>query len=126
MLNVHEVPIIGNRKSIELGLQENMIVTIEPGYYENDKFGIRIENCVLAVKAATKYKYASNVDFLTFEPLTYVPIQRELIDKSLLDADELNWLNSYHAKCTELIGPELKKAGQNDVYEWLLEQTKPI
>lgn len=126
LLNVHEVPIIGNRKSIELGLQENMIVTIEPGYYENDKFGIRIENCVLAMKAATKYKYASNVDFLTFEPLTYVPIQRELIDKSLLDADELNWLNSYHAKCAELIGAELKKAGQNDVYEWLLEQTKPI
>lgn len=125
MLNVHEVPIIGNRKSIDLGLQENMIVTIEPGFYEDNNFGIRIENCVRTVKAATKYRH-SNVDFITFEPLTYVPIQRELVDKSLLDQEEVEWLNRYHERCAELVGPELKQAGQNEVYEWLLEQTKSI
>lgn len=126
LLNVHEVPIIGNRKSIELGLQENMIVTIEPGFYENGQFGIRIENCVLVVKASTKYRYASNVDFVTFEPLTYVPIQRELIDKSLLDPAELDWLNGYHEKCARLVGEQLKHAGLDQIYEWLLEQTRPI
>lgn len=122
-MNVHEVPVIGNRKSVDFGLQENMFMTIEPGYYENGQFGIRIENCVLTVKAQTKYKYA---DFLTFEPLTYVPIQKELIEKSLLDENELEWLNSYHQKCARLIGDELERLGLEEIRQWLLEQTKPL
>lgn len=116
---------MGNRKSIDLGLQENMIVTIEPGFYQDNEFGIRIENCVLTVKAPTKYKF-SNVEFITFDPLTLVPIQRELIDKSLLDKVELDWLNNYHQKCADVIGEQLKKEGLHDIHEWLLEQTKPI
>lgn len=111
---------------MELGLQENMIVTIEPGYYENNQFGIRIENCVRTVKKQTKYKYADNVDFLTFEPLTYVPIQRDLIDRDLLNQQELEWLNSYHETCLQIIGKSLKEAGKFDMYEWLVEQTKPL
>jgi len=126
MLNVHEIPIIANRKGPEIGLQANMIVTIEPGFYEDNKFGIRIENCVRTVKANTKYHYASNVEFLTFEPLTYVPIQRELIDKNLLNDEEVKWLNEYHQTCATLIGKELKKQDKIEVYEWLLEETKPI
>jgi Xaa-Pro aminopeptidase len=126
LLNVHEVPIIGNNKSIELGLQENMIVTIEPGFYENNQFGIRIENCVRTIKANTKYARAGSVDFLTFEPLTYVPIQRELIDKSLLDLHELTWLNSYHHECARIIGDELTIVNKKDVHEWLLQQCQPL
>lgn len=116
---------MGNRKSIDLGLQENMIVTIEPGFYQDNEFGIRIENCVQTVKASTKYKFG-NVDFITFDPLTLVPIQRELVDKSLLDKVELEWLNGYHRRCADLIGEQLKLAGLDDIYEWLLEQTKPM
>jgi Xaa-Pro aminopeptidase len=126
MLNVHEIPIIANRKGPEIGLQTNMIVTIEPGFYEDNKFGIRIENCVRTVKANTKYLYASNVEFLTFEPLTFVPIQRELIDKSLLTSEEINWLDQYHQKCLTLIGQELKRQNKLEIYEWLMEETKPI
>ena len=126
LLNVHEMPIIGNRRSSEIVVEENMIVTIEPGYYEDGNFGIRIENCVLTVKANTKYKYAANVEFIRFEPLTYVPLQRELIDKSLLTSDELDWINEYHEKCLSLVGEQLKSAGKAQVYEWLVEQTKPL
>lgn len=123
MLNVHEIPIIANRKSVELGIQENMIITIEPGYYENEKFGIRIENCELTLKANTKYKFA---EFVKFEPLTYVPIQIDLIEKSLLNSEELQWLNDYHCKCAQVVGDKLKELNKIDVYEWLVEQTKPI
>ena len=123
MLNVHELPIIANRKSTEIGFSENMIVTIEPGYYEDGKFGIRIENCVRTVKAETAY---SDGKFLRFEPLTFVPIQKEFVEKSLLSEEELKWLNDYHTKCLHLVGEELKKANKLDVYKWLVEQTKPL
>ncbi len=64
LLNVHEIPIITYRKSSEIGITENMIVTNEPGYYEDGQFGIRIENCMLVVKADTTYCYAKGVEFL--------------------------------------------------------------
>ena len=126
MLNVHEIPIFANRKGVEIGLKENMIVTIEPGYYEDENFGIRIENCVLIVKADTKYEYSKGVVFNKFEPLTYVPIQKELIDKSLLNEMEIQWINDYHQKCLSIVGQELKNANKLDVYDWLLFQTKPL
>ena len=120
------MPIIANRKSVEIGLKENMIVTIEPGYYEDGNFGIRIENCVLIVKANTKFKYSNSVDFVKFEPLTYVPIQKELLEKSLLNEQEIKWINDYHQKCLEIVGEELKKANKIEVLEWLSEQTKQL
>jgi Xaa-Pro aminopeptidase len=102
-----------------------MIVTIEPGYYEDNNFGIRIENCVLTTKKLTKYQHL-NIHFCQFEPLTYVPIQKELIDKKFLSQGELEWLNEYHEKCLKYIGPLLKERNKDDVYEWLIEQTKPL
>jgi Xaa-Pro aminopeptidase len=103
-----------------------MIVTNEPGYYEDGQFGIRIENCMIVVRADTRYQYSSTVNFLRFEPLTLVPIQREFIDVSLLSIDELNWLNEYHAKCASIIGDQLKKLNKINIYNWLIEQTKPF
>ena len=103
-----------------------MIITIEPGYYETGKFGIRIENCNLTVRARTPYVYADNVEFIAFEPLTLVPIQREFIDKQLLNQEELDWLNQYHHRCAQEVGSELKKANKLEVYEWLLVQTQPL
>ena len=110
---------------MDIGLQRNMIVTIEPGYYEDGHFGIRIENCVLIVAAETKFKHAGS-EFVRFEPLTYVPIQRQLIDVSLLSADEIQWINDYHARCVSVVGDELKRQNKADIYNWLIEQTKPI
>jgi Xaa-Pro aminopeptidase len=126
LLNVHEIPpVIAWRKSPEFGgIQENMIITNEPGYYEQGNFGIRIENCYLTLKQETKY--TGTKKFLRFESLTYVPIQLDLINRNLLDKDELEWLNNYHAKCFELVGPLLQAANKNEVYEWLREQTRPL
>ena len=64
-----------------------MIVSNEPGYYESGKFGIRIEN-LLAVK--------KNKKKLKFNNLTLVPIDKSLINKEMLNNNEINWLNNYH------------------------------
>ena len=126
LLNVHEVPIVAARKGVEIGVEENMIITIEPGYYQDGHFGIRIENCNLVVHVNTKNQYDSNVNFVGFEPLTFVPIQREFIDPSLMTLEEKNWLNSYHKQCADVVGGELMKANKIEVFKWLMEQTKPL
>ena len=64
-----------------------MIVSNEPGYYEKDKFGIRIENLIYVKKGKKN---------IFFENLTFAPIDKELIDKSILNNNEKKWLNSYH------------------------------
>ena len=87
-LNVHEGPHAiskGNR----VKLKEGMIVSNEPGYYENGKFGIRIENLIRVKKVKNFYK---------FEDLTLAPIDKSLIQKRLLNKNEINWLNNYHTK----------------------------
>lgn len=126
LLNVHELPIISNRKNNELGLKENMILTIEPGYYEEGNFGIRIENTVRIVREKTKYNMSNGSEFLKFESLTYVPIQKELIEKSLLNEFEIKWINDYHERCLHVIGDELIRDRKFDVLAWLIEQTQYI
>ena len=66
-----------------------MIVSNEPGYYENGKFGIRIENLVTVKKIKNSFK---------FENLTLAPIDKSLIKKELLNKNEIKWLNNYHLK----------------------------
>ena len=66
-----------------------MIISNEPGYYENGKFGIRIENLITVKKAKNRYK---------FEDLTLAPIDKNLIKKDLLTNVEIKWLNKYHSK----------------------------
>ncbi len=87
-LNVHEGPpaISKNNKT---KFKEGMIVSNEPGYYEKNKFGIRIENLIY-VKKRKRLKY--------FEDLTMVPIEKNLINKDLLNKDEKKWVNNYHKK----------------------------
>ena len=65
-----------------------MIVSNEPGYYEKNNFGIRIEN-LLFVKKRINKKWI-------FENLTMTPIEKDLIDNGLLNKNERNWLNNYH------------------------------
>jgi Xaa-Pro aminopeptidase len=85
-LNVHEGPHAISRNN-KISLQEGMVVSNEPGYYEKENFGIRIENLIY-VKKAKKKKY--------FENLTMVPIDKNLIDLKILNQNERSWLNSYH------------------------------
>ncbi|KAK3598180.1 hypothetical protein CHS0354_034092 [Potamilus streckersoni] len=126
-LNVHEGPCgIAQRISLqEVPLQEGMIVTDEPGYYEDGKFGVRIENCVLVIKAETKFNFKDK-GFLTFEPITLVPIQTKMINPSLLTQKEIDWVNDYHAKCRDIVGAELKLQDKQEALEWLLRETETI
>ena len=85
-LNVHEGPHAISKKN-NVYFQKGMIVSNEPGYYEKNKFGIRIENLIY-VKGSRKGN--------TFENLTMVPIEKDLIIQENLDKNEKKWLNDYH------------------------------
>ena len=85
-LNVHEGPHAISKRN-KINLQEGMIVSNEPGYYEKNKFGIRIENLVYVKKNKKK---------MSFENLTMAPIEKDLILKEKLDKNEKEWLNNYH------------------------------
>ena len=87
-LNVHEGP-HAISKNNTINLQEGMIVSNEPGYYEKDNFGIRIENLIYVKKIKKK-----NI----FENLTMVPIDKDLIDIKILTKKEKDWINRYHEK----------------------------
>jgi Xaa-Pro aminopeptidase len=128
-LNVHEGPFgiaKEQRTSYIGGIQKSMVMSDEPGYYEEGKFGIRIENLVVAVEAPTPYRFGDTT-FLTFDPLTLVPIARNLIDVALLSDAELEWLNSYHKTVRTLVGP-LIAASQHGAYasEYLHRNTEPL
>jgi Xaa-Pro aminopeptidase len=96
-----------------------MILSNEPGYYKAGEYGIRIENLVLVRPQAIA---GAEKPVLGFETLTFAPIDRRLIDSTLLTADERAWLDSYHADVANLIGPLLK----GDVAEWLKAETAPL
>ena len=83
-LNVHEGP-HGISKGNKVNLKEGMIVSNEPGYYEKNKFGIRIENLIYVKKNS-------------FDNLTMAPIDKDLIDLKILNNKEKKWLNNYHKK----------------------------
>ncbi|KAJ2703069.1 hypothetical protein FB645_004061 [Coemansia sp. IMI 203386] len=125
-LNVHEGPQgVSMRKSIvDVGFRQGMTITNEPGYYEDGAFGIRIENTCLVVKANTPHDYTNGVGYLTFEPVTMVPIQKKLIQTSLLTQPEHDWLNLYHATVWEKVSPLLEKDSLG--YNWLKRETLPL
>ena len=100
-----------------------MTVTNEPGFYKDGEFGIRIENVMIVNKVATPYQFGG-LEYLGFEHVTFVPIQTKLIDKSLLTAEEIEWINAYHLKCREYVGPLMKK--DEPGLKWLERETIPI
>ena len=98
-LNVHEGP-ISISKNNKIKFQQGMVVSNEPGYYEKNKFGIRIENLVYVKKYNKK---------LLFQNLTLVPIEKELINFNLLTKQEKNYLFNYHLKVYSKISPFLNR-----------------
>ena len=100
-------------------MQAGMIISNEPGYYKQGEYDIRIENLVLVVD---KPVAGGDRETLGFETLTYVPIEKKLIDVSMLSNLELDWLNNYHSKVLELIGPQL--TGEDKA--WLERQCAPL
>lgn len=114
--NVHEGPInISMYNKRRAPLFANMVTSIEPGFYKENAFGIRIEN--LYFVKATK-----NPKFLTFEVLTLAPIDKRLINKYLLTTEEINWLNRYHHQ----VLLSLKKYLTKQELEWLRDACAPL
>ena len=108
-LNVHEGP----RGEI---LKEGNVITNEPGYYEENAFGIRIENSVLVV--------SKGVNKLGFENLTYLPYERNLIDLNLISNDMMKYIDDYHKKVYEVLSPFVKD--DQKVLDYLKRKTKPL
>jgi Xaa-Pro aminopeptidase len=100
-------------------LVPGMIISNEPGYYKTGAFGIRIENLVLVEPREIA---GAEREMLGFETLTLAPIDRALIDVSLLDAGERGWIDAYHMQVAEKIGPQLDGAAR----VWLDEVTAPL
>lgn len=123
-LNVHEGPFsISYRDNpYDCGLREGMFSSIEPGYYKDDDFGIRIENVAVIVPAKTDYEKP----FLTFETVTLVPVQSKLLDPSMLSKEEIEWINGYHEQCRLVVGKLLEETGKDAALKWLLRETQPI
>ncbi len=96
-----------------------MILSNEPGYYKQGAYGIRIENLVLVEERQIA---GAEGRYLGFETLTFVPLDRKLIDKALLTAEEIAWVDGYHAEVRALLAPRL--AG--DDLAWLERETAPL
>ncbi|KAF7720703.1 hypothetical protein EC973_006318 [Apophysomyces ossiformis] len=124
-LNVHEGPHgISVRPSCnETALAPGMTVTNEPGYYEDGKFGIRIESVLLVREADTPNNFG-DVGYLGFEHVTIAPLCRNLIDTSLLSQQETKWVNDYHAECLEKLSPLL--SSDPEALTWLKKETLPL
>jgi Xaa-Pro aminopeptidase len=98
-----------------------MITSIEPGVYRPGQWGVRIENLVLNVPA-TPSEGRTFAEFLEFETLTLCPIETRCIDKSLMRADEIAWLNAYHATVRGRLAPRVSGAAR----AWLEARTQPL
>ena len=123
-LNVHEGPqsISKAIPEVHMAMMPGMITSIEPGLYRPGQWGIRIENLVLNVPCASPDVTNEFGEFLEFETLTLCPIDTRCIDPSLMRADEVDWLNRYHALVRERLSPLV----HGDALAWLLARTEPL
>jgi Xaa-Pro aminopeptidase len=118
-LSVHEGPQSISKRGMAV-LEPGMIISNEPGYYKEGAYGIRIENLVLVTEP--EKPAGGDREMMGFETLTLAPIDRRLVVADLLTPDELAWLDAYHARVREVIGPELGPADR----AWLEAATAPI
>lgn len=118
-LCVHEGPQRIAKKGSAVALQEGMILSNEPGYYAEGNYGIRIENLVTVVKVGTTWQGKA---LLGFETLTLAPIDTRLVDVSMLNADERNWLNAYHQRVYKTHAAAMDERNRR----WLAQATRAI
>jgi Xaa-Pro aminopeptidase len=118
-LSVHEGPAriskLGN-----VPLKRGMILSNEPGYYKTDAYGIRIENLMLVAEGPVVAGAEKQLN--AFETLTLVPIDLRLLDPALLTASEIAWLDAYHARVREALGPLV----ETDAQPWIEAATRPL
>jgi Xaa-Pro aminopeptidase len=123
-LSVHEGPqriakAAGGQAGTGQELFAGMILSNEPGYYKAGEYGIRIENLVLVEPREIA---GGEGEWLGFETLTFVPIDRALVDRSLLTEAEIGWWNDYHAQVRALLAPQL----EGEVLAWLEDACQPL
>jgi Xaa-Pro aminopeptidase len=117
-LSVHEGP----QRLSKLGttpLEPGMILSNEPGYYQAGAFGVRIENLLLVEQAEMAHAERS---MLGFETLTLAPIDKRPIEKSLMKAQEIAWLDTYHRRVRQALSPLV----DDDTRRWLDQATAPL
>jgi len=117
-LSVHEGPVRLSRIST-LPLEPGMILSNEPGYYRAGGWGIRIENLIVVREAPP---LGDNRKMLEFETITLCPIDTRLIQPGMLGADEIAWLNAYHARVLAEVGPLLTAGAA----AWLARACAPL
>jgi len=117
-LNVHEGPQNFSQNPAEVALKPGMVITNEPGVYREGVHGVRIEN-IMKVVEIEENEFGT---FYGFETITLAPIATNMIDKSMLDVSEVEWLNKYHIQCLEQLSPYLSA----DEQRWLSQATQPI
>lgn len=118
-LNVHEGPHQIRMNYMPAPIVEGMTVTDEPGLYLEGRFGVRIENVLLCVP----YKETEFGTFVGFEPLTLCPIDKRLIDLSMMTPTEVAWLNDYHQRVLDTLTPLLTDQADR---QWLAQACAPI
>jgi len=123
VLAVHEGPHgiswgFRSRRGLPVALEPGMVVTDEPGVYLPHKFGVRLENELLVVKAEKNF-YGQ---FLEFENLTFCPYDRDAIDPKYLAKEELDWVNAYHKNLYQKLSPYMNAKEK----KWLKAATAPI
>jgi Xaa-Pro aminopeptidase len=115
-LSVHEGPQRISKAPNRVALEPGMIISNEPGYYKTGEYGIRIENLVVVQPVEDQ------PNMLQFETITLAPIDLNAIDRTLLTADEVAWLNAYHKRVREAHAPHVDAATR----AWLEAATRPI
>jgi Xaa-Pro aminopeptidase len=123
-LAVHEGPqriakFTGSQPGTDEPLLPGMILSNEPGYYKAGEYGIRIENLVLVEERSIA---GAEGRYFGFENLTWAPIDKTLVDTSLLNRDELRWWDEYHARVLDIVGPQL----EGDALAWVTEACAPL
>ena len=123
-LAVHEGPqriakAAGGQAGTGQELMAGMLLSNEPGYYQSGGYGIRIENLVLVEKREID---GAEGDYLGFETVTFVPIDRTLVERALLTPEETGWWNDYHARTRAILAPQLEGAD----LAWLEDACRPL
>ena len=119
-LSVHEGPQRISKVPNRVALAPGMIVSNEPGYYKTGAFGIRIENLVTVIESPTQE--GDERPMLAFETLTLAPIDLALVEPALLRAEEIAWLDAYHARVRETLTPLVDP----ETAVWLARTTQPL
>ena len=117
-MNVHEGP-IGIATKYTAPYKQGAIVSIEPGYYQRDAYGIRIENLAIA-------QPTGDAEWLEWENLTWCPIDTRIIDAHMLNETEKDWLNNYHNMVWKKLSPFFDNKTDMPLYEWLINACEPI